>query len=190
MSPYLPLPLWSLRSIGRTQLLLATSLSALLLATTCHVRSAYRAQAAAVAEARRQHLWDHAKGDSDDGSASDADYVQRLRLSTIHSPSVEALVRELQIAGEDLGVTAISVTGSTRAPTPQTLGLLDVTLSLRGRYPNLKQSLADLLSRHPTVVLQHLTLRRLSEVGDIQAHWALSLLAPPEPEPMAAAGVH
>jgi hypothetical protein len=188
--PIVALSHWSLPSTQRSQLPLALSLFAVLVAIACHLQSAYRATRATDAESRQQHLLDRVHSRPDGGSASDVDYVQHLRLSSTHSSSVDALVRELQSAGEGLGVTVVAVTSSARAAMPQSLGRVDMTLTLRGRYPALKQSLADLLSRHPAAVLQHLTLRRLSTSGDVEAQWALSVLAAPQPEPVAAAVMH
>jgi len=109
------------------------------------------------------------------GTAPEPDFAQSLPEAS----SIDAIVRELQRSSAEVGAAFVSVSGTPRAATPQTLGRTELSVSLRGAYPKLKTVLAQTLDRFPQLVVQRLTLRRMAAPVDLEAHVDLVLLARP-----------
>jgi hypothetical protein len=100
-----------------------------------------------------------------------------LRLA--ESSSIDPIVRELQRSSAAAGVAFVSVSGTPRAATVQTLGRTELSITLRGAYPKLKTVLAQTLDRFPDLIVQRLTMRRMATPADLEAHVELLLLARP-----------
>jgi hypothetical protein len=94
------------------------------------------------------------------------DYAERLPRNA----SVEPVVRELQRASMSVGVMFVSVSAVTYGATAQTIGRVDIAVTLRGAYPQVKAVLGDGLERIPSLILQRLTLRRASVPTELEAH--------------------
>jgi len=118
------------------------------------------------------------------GPTPEPDFAQALPEAT----PIDAIVRELQRSSADAGSAFVSVSSTPRAPTPQTLGRTELSVSLRGAYPKLKTVLAQTLDRFPHLVVQRLTLRRMAAPVDLEAHVDLVLLARPVAAASAAGG--
>ena len=106
-----------------------------------------------------------------------SDFTHRLAIEA----SVDPLVRQFQRSSAQLGVAFVSVANVPHDATAQTLGRIDVSVTLRGNYPNLKTVLAGFLDRVPGLVLQRMTLRRLANPLELEARVDLMLLSRPLP---------
>ena len=103
--------------------------------------------------------------------------LQRL---TSRTPSDEALIKEIQRAALSLNVSLAGVSSTATAATEQSLGRRDLTFTLNGSYTNIKAVLAELRDRHPSVVLRHLTFRRMNAPSELQAQVGVQLLSRPQ----------
>ena len=95
-----------------------------------------------------------------------ADFVQRLPAD----PLIDPVVGQFQRSSARNGVIFVSVSTAPHDATVQTLGRTDLSVTLRGSYPNLKTALAESLDRFPALVLQRMTLRRLANPNELEAH--------------------
>lgn len=108
--------------------------------------------------------------------APQPNFVQRLASST----PIEPIVRELQRASSDAGVTFSSVASTVRLATMQTLGRDELAVTLRGAYPALKTVLAQTLDRYPDLIVQRLTLHGMAAPRvDVEARVDLLLVSRP-----------
>jgi len=108
-------------------------------------------------------------------SAPERDFAQGLPEAS----AIDAIIRELQRSSAEVGTAFASVSSTPHAATPQTLGRTELSVSLRGAYPKLKTVLAQTLDRFPNLVVQRLTLRRMTAPVDLEAHVDLVLLVRP-----------
>ncbi len=95
------------------------------------------------------------------------------------APAVDPVVRELQRASTEAGAAFVALTATPRPATLQALGRIELAVSLRGAYPKLKSILAQTLDRFPGLIVQRLTIRRLSTPLELEAHVDLMLLTRP-----------
>lgn len=116
-------------------------------------------------------------------AAPAADFTHRLHATVALDP----VLRELQRSSQAAGVAFASVSSSIRAAAPDVLGRAELTVTMRGKYPDIKTVLSDIQSRFPHLVLPRLALRRVSSPNDIEARVDLLLLARPLHAPSAAA---
>lgn len=100
-----------------------------------------------------------------------------IRLPTF--AAVEPIVRDLQRFSASEGVTLASLEASARVATPQSLGRTEIAVTLRGEYPKLKATLAQVLDRYPHLVLQKMNLRRVSGPTALEGNVSLLLLSRP-----------
>jgi hypothetical protein len=105
-----------------------------------------------------------------------ADFTTQLPQAA----SLDPLLRDVQRHATALGVSLVALDANARAPTPQTLGRIDVSLTLRGRYDGVKLVLAQVFDRFPNLVAQRLTLRRVAGGEDLEAVVVLALLSRPQ----------
>ncbi|MET0383537.1 MAG: hypothetical protein ABW032_08955 [Burkholderiaceae bacterium] len=84
------------------------------------------------------------------------DFTQTLPLAM----PMDKLVRTLQESARAANVDVVAVNGDRRPETAQSLGGLDVGITLRGPYPGLKSTLGDMLARYPDGVMRHLRIKR------------------------------
>jgi hypothetical protein len=98
-----------------------------------------------------------------------ADYVQRLPEQL----SIDPVVSQLQRSSAQLGVTFVSVALTSQNPTTQTLGRTELSVILRGNYPNIKIVLSEALERFPQLAMQRMVLRRLASPNDLEARLEL-----------------
>lgn len=93
----------------------------------------------------------------------------------------QALLAQIQQSAQPLNVAVTSFASSTKPATTSTLGVGDLSLTLRGPYAGIKQVLSDLLDRTPSAVLEHLTLRKSQFPNDLEAQVRIRLLSRPLP---------
>lgn len=84
------------------------------------------------------------------------DFARRLPEAV----DIQAVVATAQLAATEAGVTLVGMQLQQRSATSDLLARNDLTLSLRGSHPKLKQVLAEVLGRYPNTTLSHMTLRR------------------------------
>ena len=162
---------------------------AALLAAGAVVAHLYLHKQAQAAEADLAHWQQRARADAEQTVPAPAPDARQawLRRVTAEPPAVEALIAEVQRAGSAAGVTLGSVSTSRMPPSAQTMGRLDIALTLRGTHINLRTVLAELLDRYPGLVLQRLAFRRVAGPSNLEAQVALQLLsssaAAPAPAP-------
>lgn len=101
--------------------------------------------------------------------------------------SAEQAIATVDHTARALGVSLASVSTTRTEATPQSLGRLDLTITLRGSYANLKQVIAETLDRFPAAVLQQLAFRRAAPGTDLEAQVRLTLLSTPAPQSSAPA---
>ncbi len=106
---------------------------------------------------------------------AEPDFAQRLP----DAPALEPVYAELQRSSQAAGVAVSSVTSSFRDATLQTLGRAELSVTLRGKYADIKTVLAEVRSRYPGLLLQRLSLRRLTSPTDVEARLDLLLLTRP-----------
>jgi Tfp pilus assembly protein PilO len=104
-----------------------------------------------------------------------SDFVQTVP-SVIEARPVLA---DIQRMASRTGISLAGVQVQPRAPAPESLGRLDLTLSLRGSYANVKQLSGDLLDRHPNMTLSHLTMRKTASPTDLETSIVLTLWGAP-----------
>ena len=109
--------------------------------------------------------------------AMPTDFVHSLPASI----DIQLVLAEVQRAAFDLGLAFSGVTVQHRAPTAQQLARSELTLSLRGSYPKLKQLTAAVLDRFPNATLSRLTLRKTAAATDLDATLALLVWGAPLP---------
>ena len=166
--PAIPLP--TLRWLAASGALLALALAA----SAWRVGLDRQAQGLGTSTAAlRQQL--NAALVSGGASAARSDFARGLPEAL----SVEPVVRELQRSSAAEGASFVSVSSTPRPATSQTLGRVELAITLRGAYPKLKTVLAQTLDRFPHLVVQRLTLRRMAAPVDLEAHVDLVLLARP-----------
>jgi len=102
--------------------------------------------------------------------------LQRL---TANAPGHEAVIKDVRRAGAGLGVSLVAVSSSQVPATAQSLGRLDLVLTLGGSYANIKALLDEVMARHASIVLRGLAFRRMSSPSELQARVSLSLVSPP-----------
>jgi len=88
-------------------------------------------------------------------------------------------VRDLQRASRAAGVTFVSIAAVDRAPTFRSVGRLELRLSLRGSYVNLKAVCSEVVARQPSAVVQRIAMRQAAGPGDLEAQVDLLLLSRP-----------
>jgi len=175
--PAIPLP--TLRWLAASGAMLALALTASVWRVSLD-RQAHDL-ATSIASVHQQLSAASAEGTS---PTPELDFAQGLPEAS----SIDAIVRELQRSSADVGAAFVSVSSTPRAPTPQTLGRTELSVSLRGAYPKLKTVLAQTLDRFPYLVVQRLTLRRMAAPVDLEARVDLVLLARPAAAASAAGG--
>lgn len=99
------------------------------------------------------------------------DFVQRLPAV----PDARAVLVELDRSARSAGVALGSVQVQERAASAEQLARADMTVSLRGSYPKLKQVLSDVLGRFPNISLVQWRLRRATQPADLEATMVLAL---------------
>lgn len=104
-------------------------------------------------------------------------------LQLPRTASADAFVNHLQRSAAQSGVVVQLVTAKASTATPQALGRVDLSISLRGAYGPLKEVLAQALALRG-VVLQRLVLRRQISPTDVEGQVDLTLLS----QPLRAAG--
>lgn len=95
------------------------------------------------------------------------------------APPLDAFLRDLQAASELARVSLASVTTAPRPATVQSLGRVELSITLRGDYAGIKSTIANTLGQYPQAVLRHLSLRRQSAPADLESRVDLVLLTRP-----------
>lgn len=93
------------------------------------------------------------------------DFARRLPEAV----DIQAVVATVQLAATEAGVTLVGMQLQQRSATSDLLARNDLTLSLRGSHPKLKQVLAEVLGRYPNATLSHMTLRRIGAPEQAEA---------------------
>ena len=109
--------------------------------------------------------------------AMPTDFVHSLPASI----DIQPVLAEVQRAAFDLGLVFSGVTVQHRAPTAEQLARSELTVSLRGSYPKIKQLMAAVLDRFPNATLSRLTLRKTPSATDLDATMALLVWGAPLP---------
>ncbi len=91
------------------------------------------------------------------------------------TPEVRPLLAELERSTAEAGVTFGGVQFQERAATLEQLARTDVTVSLRGNYPNLKRVVLDVLARFPNITVAQWRLRRAPQAGDAESTLVLAV---------------
>lgn len=104
-----------------------------------------------------------------------SDFVERL----VPFLKIEPLMRDLQLSSSAHGVLWKTVSAQTREATDQTLGRVNIKIALNGAFPALKSVLAETLQHNSALVLQQLSLRRLSGPTDLQMQIDMMLVTRP-----------
>lgn len=119
---------------------------------------------------------EHAAASTQPGAAASnpADFILQLPPTA----SADAFVNHLQRSAAQSGVVVQLVTAKASTATPQSLGRVDLSISLRGAYGPLKDVLAQALALRG-VVLQRLVLRRHTLPTDVEGQVDLTLLSQP-----------
>jgi hypothetical protein len=103
------------------------------------------------------------------------DFAHALPTSTPLDP----IVRDLQRFSAASMVNFVSLDASSRGSTTRMLGRTEFDVSLRGEYVKLKSVLGQLVDRHPQLLVQRISLRRLSGPTDLEVAVQLVLLSKP-----------
>jgi hypothetical protein len=104
------------------------------------------------------------------------DFVLKLPQVPL-SPQV--FLAHAQAAAQPHGVTVAAFSSSSRPATTMLLARAGLQMSLHGGYADVKQTLAELLGRHPDVVLQQLSMRRSNAGPEVEAQVQAILLGRP-----------
>lgn len=171
-----------LRSLPRVAWLALASAALALLAGLWHLQQVERLDQARSTEAAlraRLHQLDVALAGKAASAADARDFVQALPGEA----SADGVLRLLRRAAVAQGVVIQMVSVSHKAATVQTLGRVQLSLSLRGAYVPLKSVLAEVLDATPAPVLQSLSLQRQSDPSDLEARIELVLLSAPQRPP-------
>lgn len=107
-----------------------------------------------------------------------SDFTRRLPRDA----DVRTFLAEVGSSSSRAGATFGGAQVQEREGSPERLARVDITLSLRGTYPQLKAVLVDLLGRFPAVTVTQWRMRRLdvggaSESSMVFALWSSGTLA-------------
>lgn len=112
-------------------------------------------------------------------SVAPVDFTQRLPATA----PVDPVLSELQRAAAAAGVRLSEVQLRPQPATERRLGQTEMNVSLRGRYPQVKQLVGDLLSRYAHVTLQRLAATTTEGADDSEFSMTLTIWARPAPSP-------
>lgn len=119
-------------------------------------------------ESRRSPLRSH--------PTTTSNYVAQLpRTTTVP----QQLLADIQALTSETGTSVTSFTSTVKYPTASTLGATDVSVAIRGSYRGIKSVLHGVLSRDPSILLQHLSVRRAATAGDLEAQVFLRAVSKP-----------
>lgn len=117
-----------------------------------------------------------AKPDGEAPASSAApDFTQQLPAS----PDIRAVVAEVERASSAASVQLAELTSQSRPGTTRTLAASELSLRLRGAYPQIKRVLIEVRARYPYVTVRRASLRRGSSSQDIEASVVLTVWARP-----------
>lgn len=105
------------------------------------------------------------------------DFTRRLPPTA----QVDPVISELQRAAAGAGVLLREVQFHPQPATPERLGQIDMTVSLKGRYPKVKQVVGELLSRYSHVTLQRFSATSQEAANDAEFTLTLTIWARPAP---------
>lgn len=157
---------------------------ALLLLFASFALARFQSARSVQADATLQSLRAAAASDRPSINAAGSDFLATLSGAR---GSAEQAIATVDHTARALGVSLASVSTTRTEPTPQSLGRLELSITLRGSYTNLKQVIAETLDRFPAAVLQQLAFRRAAPGTDLEAQVRLTLLSAPAPQPPAPA---
>jgi hypothetical protein len=89
-------------------------------------------------------------------SAPELDFVQRLPVAL----SVDALAQNFHKTAAEVGAVLVSVSAEPHRQSGRTIGRWTLTITLRGPYAGLKQTLSKVLPRYPSAVIEAMRLKR------------------------------
>lgn len=89
----------------------------------------------------------------------------------------------LQRSSAAQGVVFVSVAANTKAASASNLGRVEMSVALRGSYPQIKAVIAAVVQNTPALVIHRLTLRRLASPAEVDAQLEFWLLSPPMDSP-------
>lgn len=98
-------------------------------------------------------------------------------------PATDAMVSMLQRSSAAQGVVFVSVAANTKAASASNLGRVEMSVALRGSYPQIKAVIAAVVQNTPALVIHRLTLRRLASPAEVDAQLEFWLLSPPMDSP-------
>ena len=101
---------------------------------------------------------------------------------------VDPVMAGLQRAAAEAGVQLREVQFHPQPATPERLGQTEVTVSLKGRYPKVKQVVGELLSRYSHVTLQRFSATSQEAANDAEFTLTLTIWARPAPAPSPGGG--
>lgn len=108
------------------------------------------------------------------------DFVQALP----DQPAAEALVATMQRSSAAQGVVFASMTANTKAASVSSLGRVEMSVALRGSYPQVKAVIAAAAQNTSALVIHRLTMRRLAAPAEVDAQIEFWLLARPTNGPI------
>lgn len=138
----------------------------------------WRSQVVEIESQENEITFQLANVKAEPGASSKTNFAENLEGQQM---SAEAFISRCQAAAKRFSVSVSSATVSPRAPTTQTLGRTEVALTARGAYAPLKQLLSESLARHPSAVLQHLSLHRNGAPTELEMQVTFNLLLLPLP---------
>ncbi|WP_341893359.1 hypothetical protein [Variovorax sp. YR752] len=110
-----------------------------------------------------------------EASILSTDFARRLPSAV----QVDPVVSELQRAAAAAGVLLREVQFHPQAATPERLGQTEMTISLEGRYPKVKQVVGELLARYSHVTLLRFSASRVEAADDAEFSLTLTIWARP-----------
>ncbi len=105
------------------------------------------------------------------------DFTRRLPPAVQTDP----VMSELQRAAAGAGVLLREVQLHPQPATPERLGQTEMTVSLKGRYPKVKQVVGELLSRYSHVTLQRFSAANVEASDGAEFTMTFTIWARPAP---------
>ena len=107
------------------------------------------------------------------------DFVQALP----DRPTIDTLVSMFESSSAAQGAVLVSVGATTRVASVASLGRVEVSVALRGSYPQVKAIITTAIQSTPALVIHRLSMRRLASPAEVDAQLELWLLARPLASP-------
>lgn len=190
LDPFLSM-IWTRRKVWRTPKakwwMLACGSAVALVTAAALAAHAYRQslnvqRVSAEVDAAQEKLSAAQAASAMSSGSAPSDFVAHLPASI----DLQPILSEIQRRAAEAEVVFAGVQVQQRPASADQLARADLTMSLRGSYPHLKQALAEVLARFPNATLSRLTWRRATTgPNDAEATTVLSLWAAASTAPVA-----